>query len=177
MLWPWAAATFAALDLSHPDAATIARWFKPDETRNIAWGLIAIDAVVREERGRQELMAMVIANDARLILASRELRVGARSPGRTGAHLGEQADVWATTDSDMDTAWRFGAAGFPVCYDLLFNAMTPEQRITVRAALAAATAGRRSLGADTPRGTPVAPAAWTSGWPWPGGKSPTPLAG
>jgi hypothetical protein len=148
---------FAALDLSNPDAKTIAQYFKPVEGRNIAWGLITLDGVVHDDAAQKKLMAQVIYNYARLILASQRLSeggatVGGTTVGGTGEEFGKTVNVWKSDDFNVSTSWLFGAGGFALSYDLLFNDMPAEQRDTVRAALAAATAGRRSFGADVAKG-------------------------
>ena len=143
---------FAALDLSNPDATTIDKYFKPSEGRNIAWGLISLDGVVRDDATQKALMAKVITNYARVILASKRLSEGGEVRGGTGESFGKPINVWKSDDFDVSTSWLFGAGGFAISYDLLFNDMSPEQRDTVRSALAAATAGRRSFGAGVAKG-------------------------
>ena len=146
---------FAALDLDKPDAATMQAWFKPDEARNIQWGLLALDAVVRDDPEQKKLMGAVISNYAKLILASKTLGAGQVANGGTGTGLGKAESLWANNNFDVGISWLIGAAGLPVAYDLLFNDMTPGQRATVHDALAAATAGRRPWGSDEPLGRAV----------------------
>ena len=146
---------FAALDLSKPDLATLHTWFKPDEARNIQWGLLALDAVVREDAAQKKLMGAVISNYAKLILASKTLGAGHIENGGTGSGLGKAEDIWTNNNFDVGVSWLLGAAGLPVSYDLLFNDMTPAQRTVVRDALATATAGRRPWGTDNPPGRAI----------------------
>ena len=143
--------SFAALDLTSPDAATVAKYFRPDESRNILWGIVTLDAVARDDTAREALMARVITNYARIILASKRLGV-AEWKGGTGTALGQSFNVWKNDQFDVSVAWAFGASGFPLSYDLLYNDMTPEQRTTVRRAIAAATQGRRPFGSGYPKG-------------------------
>ena len=146
---------FAALDLNKPDAATVQTWFKSDESRNIQWGLLALDAVVREDAEQKKLMGAVISNYAKLILASKALGTGQIANGGTGTGLGKAETLWKNNNFDVGISWLIGAAGLPVAYDLLFNDMTPDQRAAVHDALAAATAGRRPWGSDNPLGRAV----------------------
>ena len=144
--------SFAALDLRQPDQAAVEKYFKPEERRNIAWGLITLDAVVRDDAAQKQMMAAVITNYARLILASKKMAVGGTIPSGTGDAFGKVLNVWQSDDFNVSTSWLFGAGGLPLSYDLLYNDMSAEQRDLVREALAAATAGRRSFGADVPKG-------------------------
>ena len=143
--------SFAALDLTSPDAATVAKYFRPDESRNILWGIVTLDAVARDDTARKALMARVITNYARIILASKRLGV-AEWKGGTGTALGQTFNVWKNDQFDVSVSWAFGSSGFPLSYDLLYNDMTQEQRATVRRAIAAATQGRRPFGSGFPKG-------------------------
>ena len=130
-------------------------WFKSDESRNIQWGLLALDAVVRDDAEQKKLMSAVISNYAKIILASKALGTGQITNGGTGTGLGNAENIWTTNNFDVGISWLIGAAGLPVAYDLLFNDMTPAQRTAVHDALAAATAGRRPWGSDNPLGRAV----------------------
>jgi hypothetical protein len=143
---------FADLDLGSPTPEQIAEYFKPDEVRNVRWGQLALDAVVREDVEQQRVMAGVLANYARLLLASKKLGEGGAVTERTGLGLNKTLDVWKTTDYGVTTAWLFGGAGYSLAYDLLHPVMSAEQRKVVRQALAAATTGRRPFGAGNPKG-------------------------
>jgi hypothetical protein len=144
--------SFAALDLSHPTADQIKEYFKADEFRNIAWGAISYDAFIHDDAAREALLAKVITNYARVMLASKELNEGGTVRGGTGTDYTELHNVWSDPSFNAGTSWLFGAGGFPVSYDVLFNIMTPDQRDVVRKAIAAATAGRQPFGWDAPLG-------------------------
>lgn len=148
---------FAALELTDAEAARaqLDAHFKPDEQRNIKWGLLAIDAVVRNDAEQKRVMAGVISNYARLILASKELKVGGKVRNLTGKDLSRHSTVWDNPNFGVGQSWLFGAAGLPVAYDLLHGDMTPEQREVVRKALVTATTGRKPHGAGEPRGRAI----------------------
>ncbi|HYW78111.1 MAG TPA: hypothetical protein VE890_00985, partial [Thermoguttaceae bacterium] len=55
---------FAALDLSDPSVEQIEEYFKSDEGRNIRWGMVALDAVLRDDVEQKQLMIGVITNYA-----------------------------------------------------------------------------------------------------------------
>lgn len=141
----------AELDEGPPSVEEIELWFKSDEQRNIVWGILALDAVLRDDSGQKVFMADVITNYARVILASKELASNPPAEIKDTA-LAKQLKVWGNSDFNVGVSWLFGAAGFPLAYDLLYNDMTPAQRVTVRAAIAAATKGRRPWGAGVPKG-------------------------
>lgn len=141
----------ASLGSDPPSPDEIARWFTPDEQRNILWGVLALDAVLRDDAEQKAYLADVITNYARIILASKEL--AANPPeGIRDTPLAKHLKVWSNSDFNVEVARLFGAAGFPLAYDLLFNDLTTGQRDTVRAAIAAATKGRRPWGAGAPKG-------------------------
>jgi len=141
----------AQLDDGPPSVQDIELWFKPDEQRNIIWGILALDAVLRDDPDHKQFMADVITNYARIILASKELSANPPEEIRD-TPLAKQLKVWSNSDFNVGVSWLFGAAGFPLAYDLLYNDMKPAQRDTVRAAIAAATTGRRPWGAGAPKG-------------------------
>jgi hypothetical protein len=134
---------FSELDFTKPTVEILTEWFKENEQRNILWGQLAIDAVVREDAAQKKIMAAVIANYARLMLASRTLTPDMKVNNQK---------VWNSSEYSCVISWLIGGTGLPLSYDLLYSDMTAEQRQTVREALAAATAGRRSFGADNPKG-------------------------
>jgi hypothetical protein len=141
----------ASLPSDPPSPHDIAAWFTPDEQRNILWGVLALDAVLRDDAGQKAYMADVITNYARIILASKAL--AADPPERIrDTPLAKHLKVWSNDKFDVEVSRLFGAAGFPLAYDLLHGDMTPGQRDTIRAAIAAATAGRRPWGAGAPKG-------------------------
>jgi hypothetical protein len=144
----------AFLDPGEPTVEDIARWFRPDEQRNIIWGILALDAVLRDDAEQKAFMADVVTGYARIILASKELAADPPEEIRD-TPLAKQLQVWSNSDFNVGVSWLFGAAGFPLAYDLLFNSMTPAQRDTVRAAIAAATKGRRPWGAGAPKGRAI----------------------
>lgn len=146
---------FADLDLSAPTPADLEAHFRPDETRNILWGLLALDAVLRDDLDQKRIIARAITNYAKLILASRELGGGVIANGRTGENLNRQQRVWENDEFNVGVSWLFGAAGLPIAYDVLHDAMTPEERLVVERALVAATTGRRPFGSDQPRGRAI----------------------
>jgi hypothetical protein len=146
---------FAALDLSDPMVEQIQQYFRSDEGRNIQWGMYSFDAVMRNNAQLKQLMIKVITNYARLILASKEKALGGEVKGWTGDVLGKVFNVWKNDSFDVSVSWTFGAAGYAVSYDLLYNDMTPQQQQIVRKAIAAATQGRRSHGMGAPQGRAV----------------------
>ncbi len=145
----------ADLDLSAPTPADLQAHFRPDESRNILWGLLALDAVLRDDLDQKRMVGRAITNYARLILASRELGGGVIANGRTGENLNRQQRVWENDEFNVGVSWLFGAAGLPIAYDVLHDSMTPEERIIVQRALVAATTGRRPFGSDLPRGRAI----------------------
>jgi len=148
-------AAFAALDLSKPAPEVIETHWRADEGRNIRWGLVALDAVVRGDAAQKALMAKGITNYSRLILASKALAAGGDVEGRAGEELRNRLTVWKTDRFDLGVCWLFGGAGMALAYDMLYDDMTPGQREVVRGALAAGTRGRQSYGMGAPRGRGV----------------------
>ena len=144
--------SFAEMNLTDPTLEQIATYVKSDEGRNIRWGLLSLDALLREDVTQQTLMARVIANYARLILASREKVVRGDIEKDMGEPFNKIHDLWTKHDFDVGVSWTLGAAGFSVSYDLLYNHMTPAQRKVVLKAIATATQARRSWGMAFPKG-------------------------
>lgn len=143
---------FAVMDLSSPTPEQLNQYVKPDEGRNIRWGMTALSAVVYEDPELKQLMIGTIVNYAKLLLASRELKIGGDIKGGTGLELNQRFNIWETDSFDVVTSWLVGAAGYALSYDVLYNDMTDEQRAVVREAIAVSTAGRRTYGMDMPRG-------------------------
>ncbi|MBT3374675.1 MAG: hypothetical protein HN742_16185 [Lentisphaerae bacterium] len=142
---------FADLDLHTPTEEQCAAYLRSDEGRNIRWGCLSLDAILRNDAELRALMAKVWTNHSRILLGSRQMLHGTVK-GRTGRELNQTFNIWKSDSFDVSVSWTIGAAGFAVGYDLLFNDMTPEQRETVREAIAVSTAGRRSYGMGKPRG-------------------------
>ncbi|MGA1531215.1 MAG: hypothetical protein ACO398_10805 [Kiritimatiellia bacterium] len=148
-------AEFAALDLSAPDPATLEKYWRNDEGRNHKWGIASMVAVLEDDAELKRHMIDVICNYGRLILAAKEMGTG-DVVGKTGANeLNKRFNVWKSKSFDLSVCWLFGGAGYALSYDLLYNDMTDEERAIVRAALAAATEGRRSHGMGEPRGRAI----------------------
>jgi hypothetical protein len=145
---------FASLDLTSPTIEQLQKYFRSDEGRNIRWGMYTVDAVVRDDKATKDLMARVITNYAKIILASKEKAIG-NVHGGTGDVLGKTFNVWKQDSFDVGVSWTFGAAGFAVSYDLLYNDMSENQQDTVRKAIAAATSGRKSHGMGFPKGRAI----------------------
>ncbi len=137
---------FASLDLSDPTPEQVVEYVKPDEGRNIRWGMFAVNAVMRDNADRKALMAQVITNYARLFLASK------RMSDAGNELVNEKIKIWQSDSFGVGESWTIGASGIAIAYDMLYNDMTPEQRDTVRAAIATGTKGRMSYGMGMPRG-------------------------
>ncbi|RMD77834.1 MAG: hypothetical protein D6820_10960, partial [Lentisphaerae bacterium] len=67
---------FAESNFEHPTPQQIERYFRPDEGRNISWGVTSLYAFLYDDAELKRLMIGVVCNYARLLLASRELKVG-----------------------------------------------------------------------------------------------------
>lgn len=148
-------AAFAALDLSSPDEETMKKYFRGDEARNQRWAMVALMAVLEDNRELKRRMIDVLCNYGRLILASKKMGLG-EVTGKTGAlELSKNFNVWKTNSFDLSVCWLFGGAGYALAYDLLYNDMTGDERSIVRGALAAATEGRKSHGMGEPRGRAI----------------------
>lgn len=143
---------FAVMDFSSPTPEQLNQYVKADEGRNIRWGMAALSAVVYDDTRMKELMIGTIVNYAKLLLASRELKIGGNIKGATGLELNKQFNFWETDSFDVTSSWLVGAAGYALSYDVLYNDMTDEQRAIVREAIALSTAGRRVYGMDLGRG-------------------------
>lgn len=146
---------FAALDLSSPDAETLDKYLRADEGRNQKWAVASLGAVLDDDPALKRRMIDVLCNYGRLILASKNAGVG-DVVGKTGANeWNKRFNVWKSNSFDLSVCWLFGGAGYALGYDLLYNDMTEDERSTVRAAIAAATAGRKSHGMGEPRGRAI----------------------
>lgn len=144
----------ASLEPGQPTLDDISQWFKPDEQRNIIWGVLALDAVLRDDAEQKAFMADVIKNYARIMLASKIMAADPPEEIRD-TPLAKYLKFWGTDEFNVTVSWLFGAAGFPLAYDLLYNDMSVEQRDTVRSAIAAASQGRRPWGAGVPKGRAI----------------------
>jgi len=133
-------AGLAALGAEDITREVVETHMRPDEGRNIQWGVASVYAAAYDDADFKQFMARVITNHGRILLASKQLGVGGT------------ARLWDTTNFSVGESWTIGAAGLAVSYDVLFNNMTAEQRSIVREAIATATKGRRSYGADLPKG-------------------------
>ncbi|MHC4248530.1 MAG: hypothetical protein ACYS9X_05315, partial [Planctomycetota bacterium] len=149
----WAA--FGRADMSNPTDADIVKYFTSGEMRNQIWGVASVTAVLTEDRELLETMKKVVTNYARIILASKERAVGGTLKGRTGTELNKTLNIWKTSGYDVGVSWTFGAAGYAVAFDVLYNYMSPEDRAVVVKAIATATKGRKSYGNAMPRGFAV----------------------
>jgi len=136
------------------DAELLGRYWRTDEGRNIQWGVTSMLAAAEGDAELKQFMIRTITNYARLILASKDLQEG-QLKGRTGVELNKRLNVWKSNSFDLGVCWIFGGAGMAVSYDVLYNDMTPDQRATVRRALAAAVKGRMSYGMNEPRGKAI----------------------
>ncbi|MEM9026143.1 MAG: hypothetical protein AAGB06_04330, partial [Verrucomicrobiota bacterium] len=58
----------------------------------------------------------------------------------------EHMDQWQATDDWQNIYQIVGSANIAICYDLLYNFMTPEQQDTVRSYLTGITRGKTSIG-------------------------------
>jgi hypothetical protein len=143
---------FAEMDFSHPSDEEILRYFTAGEGRNIAWGVTSLTAVLMDDEDLQELMTKVVVNYAHIILASKQRALDGDLTGEDSSALHKRLEIWGHDRYDVGVSWTFGAAGYAVSYDVLFNRMSETQRETVRRAIAAATSGRKSYGNGMPRG-------------------------
>lgn len=130
--------TFAETPPGDINRDFVERHFKPGEGRNINWGVAATYAVAFEDDELKDFMIRVITQYARVVLASKQMGVG--------------GSFWTKSNWTVNEQWTAGAAGYAVCYDVLFNDMTETQRAIVREAIAAVTTGRRPYGSDFGRG-------------------------
>ena len=146
---------FAELDLSDPTPEQVAEYFKPDPKRNVLWGCCAVLAIARDDVELRELMIDTISNYARIVLASKEMALVTDLNGETGKVLNERFKVWRENDFGTKPRWSIGDTGIAVCYDLLYNDMTPKQRDIVRKAIAVGIKGRSPWGVGNPRGRAI----------------------
>lgn len=143
---------FAEADFSNPTVEELEKYIKPDEARNVRWGMASLYAVLFDDKYLKEVMIGTIVNHAKLLIASREMNAGGDVRGGTGLKLNERFNIWETDEFDVQVSWTIGAAGFALSYDVLYNDMTEEQREIVSEAIAVSTQGRRAYGMDMPLG-------------------------
>ncbi len=125
---------------------------KPNEGRNIKWGMVSLYSVLTKDRELQKFMGKVINNHAEILLISKKRKVGGNVKGGTGYELGKNFNFWESDSFDVSVSWTIGGCGFPLSYDVLYNSLSPKQRKTIRKALAAATKGRKAHGMGFPKG-------------------------
>ena len=135
---------YAELDPERIDEATVEKLFGLGEGLGSDWGGAAILAIVDNDGELKERMIKNLVGHAHLVLKSKQLF----DQGRKGKWSG----VWEKPDYNVGVAWTFGAAGYAIAYDVLYNDMTEKQRDIVAKAIATATTGRRSYGMEKPRG-------------------------
>jgi hypothetical protein len=66
--------------------------------------LITLDGVVHDDAAQKKLMAQVIYNYARLILASQRLSEGGTTVGGTGEEFGKTVNVWKSDNFNVSTS-------------------------------------------------------------------------
>ncbi|MGF1581210.1 MAG: hypothetical protein ACFCD0_17735 [Gemmataceae bacterium] len=138
-------ATLEPKDIT-PDV--IVQHIKPNEGRNIYWGVTSLYAVVHDDAELKRFMARVITTHSRILLASKRLyESGAQDPKYRLID-----SLWKNNQFGVGQSWTIGAAGLAVSYDVLYNDMTEKQRSLVRAAIATATKGRAPYGTGLPVG-------------------------
>jgi hypothetical protein len=133
-------AGLAALDAEDITPEVVEKHMRPDEGRNIQWGVASVYASVYDDVELKDFMARVITSHGRILLASKELSISGT------------ARLWDSTNFTVGESWTIGAAGFAISYDVLFNDMTEQQRSIVRRAIATATKGRTPYGTGLPKG-------------------------
>ena len=131
-------------------AKDIEAHIKSDAGRNIRWGITSLSAVLSDNQELQKMMAGVIANYCRLLLMSKQTGRGGNLTLKTGGQLNLKSNIWKTDQFDLGVGWTIGGCGLALSYDALFNKMTPDQRATVRKAIAESTRGRKSYGMGKP---------------------------
>lgn len=146
---------FAEADLLNPSDEEILKYFVASEGRNQVWGIGSLTAVLNGDEELLATMKKIIANYARILLASKERAVGGKVEGRTGEELNKRFNLWKHNGFDVGVSFTLGAAGYALSYDVLYNDMSEEERSLVRSAIAAATRGRVSYGNGMPRGYAV----------------------
>lgn len=130
----------------------VAQHVKPNEGRNIQWGMASVYAAAYEDAELKDFVASVITSYGRLLLASKELGVGGEAKRGTGPGYTAITNLWKDTEFGVGQSWTIGAAGLAVSYDVLYNDMTEAQRSAVRSAIAVATKGRTPYGSGLPVG-------------------------
>ncbi|MBX2850908.1 MAG: hypothetical protein KTR15_04080 [Phycisphaeraceae bacterium] len=140
---------FAALDLSSPTPEQVIKYVRPDEARNARWGMFAVMAVIDNDAGRKKLIAQVIANYGRLLIASKKMSDSGHKK------VGDSISLWQSEKFSVTESWTIGSSGIAVAYDMLYNDMSDQQRDAVRGAIALSTQGRISYGMGMPRGRAV----------------------
>ena len=128
------------------DAATVGRLWIKGESRNAAFFAAAALGVAKDDAALRQLAIKAITGYCRLTLRSREIGFDPKLKAMTGDITGSQVAIWTSKNWDVGTGFLFGGEGLALTYDMLYNEMTPEQRTTVRQAIAAALKGRRCYG-------------------------------
>ena len=102
------------------------------------WGVLAVDALVREDQSLKTSLVRQVSNYARIIIASQTLL-----PSHPIWKLDGQ------TNWSLEHEWIFGGEG--VVYDLLYGDLTQDQRTVIRKAISLALDGRHSWGTGNPK--------------------------
>lgn len=144
-------ADLAELDAEDITPELVVKHVRPDEGRNIRWGVASLYAAVYDDAALKDFMARVITSHSRILLASKELAGGDARFG-TGSNHAAIDNLWKSTQFGVGQSWTIGAAGLAVSYDVLYDDMGEGQRCAVRTAIATATKGRTPYGTGLPVG-------------------------
>jgi hypothetical protein len=65
--------------INEPTIEDIEKYFRPDEQRNIQWGMISLDAVLKNDTEIIDLMSKAVTGYYRILLASKDMKEGGLS--------------------------------------------------------------------------------------------------